>query len=75
MPGFHFKPLLNIIFDIEQIQDITINQGKCAKLVALDGERLPDGKVYAPRWSEADFKNMLDAKYFLENRGRRRPAC
>ncbi|MHC5060315.1 MAG: SPFH domain-containing protein [Planctomycetota bacterium] len=73
MPGFYFKPLLNIIYDIEQIQDITISQGKCAKIVALDGERLPDGKVYAPRWSEADFKKMLDAKYFLENGGYKGP--
>ncbi|MHC4757034.1 MAG: SPFH domain-containing protein [Planctomycetota bacterium] len=73
MPGFHFKPLLNIIYDVEQLQDITVSQGKCAKIIALDGERLPEGKVYAPRWPEADFKNMLDAKYFLENKGCKGP--
>ena len=73
MPGFHFKPLLNIIYDIEQIEDVTVGQGECAKMVALDGERLPEGSIYAPIWPEADFKKMLDAKHFLENGGHKGP--
>jgi hypothetical protein len=73
MPGFHFRPLLNIIFDVEQIDDITVVQGKCAKIIALDGERLPEGLIYAPKWSESEFKKMLDAKYFLENSGYKGP--
>ena len=73
MPGFHFKPLLNVIYDVEQISDITVPQGKCAKIIALDGERLPESTVYAPQWNDKDFKNMLDAKYFLENGGYKGP--
>jgi len=73
MPGFHFKPLLNIIYDVEQMPDITVSPGTCAMVVALDGQRLPKGMVYAPRWTEADFKNMLDGKYFLENGGYKGP--
>ena len=73
MPGFYFKPLLDIIYNIEQIKDIKISQGQCAKIVALDGERLPEGKIYAPRWLEVDFKKMLNAKYFLENGGHKGP--
>ena len=73
MPGFHFRPLLNVIYDVEQMNDITIPEGKCATLSALDGQRLPDGMVYAPQWEEQNFKKMIDAKYFLENGGYKGP--
>ena len=73
MPGFHFKPLLNVIYDVEQVNDITVPQGQCAKIIALDGLRLPIGTVYAPQWSEKDFGNMIDAKYFLEHGGYKGP--
>jgi hypothetical protein len=50
-----------------------VRQGQCAKLKARDGEPLPQGQTFAEEWDPAKVKNMLDAKYFLDNGGCKGP--
>lgn len=64
-PGFHFQPLIRVLYDIETFEPIVIPEGQTGFLIAKDGNRLPDGKYLADEWPEDESLNMLDAEYFL----------
>jgi len=64
-PGFHFRPFLNVIYDVETLPAVQIPAGVYGRLEAMDGKPLPDGAVLAPAWNPGDAARMLDANYFL----------
>ncbi|MCP5133120.1 MAG: hypothetical protein H6976_05790 [Gammaproteobacteria bacterium] len=71
-PGFNFKPLLNILYDVEQLPITEIPEGYYGFIVARDGLPLRSDQFLANAWS--DEQRMLDAGYFLtEGKGQKGP--
>ncbi len=68
-PGFHFIPLVNVLYRIEEKPVIDIPQGEYGLLVSKDGRPLRDGQFLADPWPENEFTNMLDAVHFLSGGG------
>ncbi len=73
-PGFHLKPLVKILYDIEFANVIEIPEGQYGLLSANDGQPLRSGQFLADPWPDDKFKRMLDATYFLtEGKGQKGP--
>ncbi|OHB48861.1 MAG: hypothetical protein A2Y10_06310 [Planctomycetes bacterium GWF2_41_51] len=72
-PGFHFSPFLRVIYKIEFEPVLEIPGGFCGKIVASDGMPLKSGQIFADEWPEDKLNDMLDAEYFLKNRGQKGP--
>jgi regulator of protease activity HflC (stomatin/prohibitin superfamily) len=73
-PGFHFQPLIRILFDIDFFPVVEIPEGQYGLLVAKDGRPLEDGKFLADPWAKSKFTEMLQAPYFLtEGKGQKGP--
>lgn len=71
-PGFHFKPLLNLLYEVEQQEVTVIPDGRYGYLVTRDGLPLRADQFLADAWP--DEQKMLDAHYFLtEGRGQKGP--
>jgi hypothetical protein len=64
-PGFHFIPLIDVIFDVEMKNMITVPEGQYAILVARDGRTLTKGQYLADKWPEGEEERFLDAAYFM----------
>ncbi|MDJ0653176.1 MAG: SPFH domain-containing protein [Xanthomonadales bacterium] len=64
-PGFHFIPLVDVLYDVETFPVIEVAVGQYGLLTAKDGHPLRDGQFIADEWLETDFENMLDAGHFL----------
>ena len=67
-PGWHlwYWP---VIFDVETVRIIQIQDGQVGLITTTDGKTLPPGVIYAPEWSEEEFRGMLNAEYFLTDGG------
>lgn len=63
-PGWHFW-MWPVIFDIETSPILEIDNDEVGLLTTADGKPLPEGVAFAKEWGESDFRNMLDAEYFL----------
>lgn len=72
-PGFKFKLLLNVLYDVEELPIVEVPEGKHGFVVASDGAPLRRGQFLADAWPEDKFDKMLDAEYFLRNRGQKGP--
>ena len=73
-PGFHFKPLIRILYDIDFAPVVEIPEGQYGLLVAKDGRPLEDGKFLADPWPQEKFTDMLQATYFLtDGKGQKGP--
>jgi hypothetical protein len=73
-PGFHFKFLVNVLYDLDSYDVIEIPDGSYGELMALDGRPLRPGQFIADEWPKEKFKEMMDAKYFLtEGHGQKGP--
>lgn len=73
-PGFHFQPLIRILYDIDFFPVTEIPEGQYGLLVAKDGLPLQDGKFLADPWPEGKFTDMLQAQYFLtQGKGQKGP--
>jgi len=72
-PGFQFRFLLNVLYDVEELELVEIPDGKYGYLIAKDGVPLKKGEFLAPAWKESDVQKMLDAEYFLNNGGQKGP--
>jgi hypothetical protein len=71
-PGFNFKPLLNILYDVEQLPITEIPEGHYGYIVARDGAPLRADQFLADAWH--DEQQMLDAAYFLtDGKGQKGP--
>lgn len=67
-PGWHVG-LWPVIFDVDTFPVTIIQAGEVGLLKASDGKPLPEGQIYAPEWTEANFQQMLDAQEFLTSAG------
>ena len=73
-PGFHFRPLLNVIYDVEQKSILEIPEGKYGFVTARDGRSLRKEQFLSDRWPEREFVKMVqDAAYFLKKGGQKGP--
>ncbi len=72
-PGFHFRPLLNVLFDVETFDVVQIPEGYYGQVTTLDGQPMPDGMFMAPVISDDKLSSMFDAETFLTQGGYRGP--
>lgn len=72
-PGFHFIPLVRVLYDFEEWDVVTIPEGYYGQLTALDGAAMPSGMFMAPAISDAEVGDMLKAESFLTKDGLRGP--
>jgi hypothetical protein len=71
-PGFNFKPLLNLLYEVEQKPITEIPENYYGFVVARDGVPLRPDQFLADAWR--DEQKMLDARYFLtEGQGQKGP--
>ncbi len=71
-PGFHFRPLINVIFSVDTSKaETTIPAGQVGVLTAMTGEDLRQGQTFAdPFPADVGYK-MLDTETFLRSHGQR----
>jgi hypothetical protein len=73
-PGFHFIPLVQILYDVEHKPVINIPEGKYGLIKTEDGLPLRDDQFIADPWPEDKIQEMLNAKHFLtEGNGQKGP--
>jgi hypothetical protein len=72
-PGFHFIPLVRVLYLIEEQAIVRVPEGSYGEIVALDGQPMPDGMFIAPAISDAQVAEMLNAEAFLTKGGYRGP--
>lgn len=73
-PGFHFVPLIRVIYEIEEWDVINVPQGFYGQITAKDGLPLPEGTFIAPAIPDDRVAAMYeDAKTFLTEGGMRGP--
>ena len=72
-PGFHFRLLLNVLYDVDEYPVLEIKEGTYGYIVAKDGLPLRDGQYLADAWPTENIKDMLQAEYFLKNGGQKGP--
>lgn len=72
-PGFHFIPLVRVLYDFEEYDVVTIPEGYYGQLTTLDGQAMPSGMFMAPAISDEDMGDMLKADVFLTKGGLRGP--
>lgn len=72
-PGFHFRPLLNVLYEVEQRDVVTVPEGFYGQITTLDGAPMPEGMFIAPLIPDDKLATMLDAQAFIEQGGTRGP--
>jgi len=72
-PGFHFMPLVRVLYRIELLPVTEVPPGSYGLLAARDGKPLPGTEYLARGWPEDQTEQMLDASYFLTHGGQRGP--
>ncbi|MEZ5925980.1 MAG: SPFH domain-containing protein [Hyphomicrobiaceae bacterium] len=72
-PGFHFIPLVRVLYQVEEFDVIVIPQGQYGEITALDGKPMPDGMYIAPAIADDRVADMLEAESFLTKGGYRGP--
>ena len=73
-PGFHFIPLVKILYDVEYYSVTNVPEGQYGLLVAKDGQPLLDRQFISNAWGEDRFTDMLNATFFLtKGKGQKGP--
>ncbi len=72
-PGFHFRPLLNVLFDVEEREVVQVPEGYYGQITALDGAPMPEGMFIAPVIADDKLATMLEAQSYIEQGGFRGP--
>lgn len=72
-PGFHFRPLLNILYQVEEFDVVQVPEGFYGQITTLDGQPMPEGMFIAPLIADAKLADMLNAETFLAEGGYRGP--
>ena len=72
-PGFHFRPLLNVLNEIEEIDVVAVPEGFYGQLTVKDGKPMPEGMFIAPLIPDDKLATMLNAQTFIESGGYRGP--
>lgn len=69
-PGFNFRLLLNVLYDVEKYEVLEVPAGQYAKLTAKDGKSLRPGQTFADMVLPT-VDEMIDAEKFLRGGGQR----
>lgn len=72
-PGFHFMPLVRVLYQVEEFEVVKVPEGYYGEIVAVDGVSMPEGMFIAPKISDERMSAMLNAKTFLTDGGYRGP--
>jgi SPFH domain / Band 7 family len=72
-PGFHFRPLLNVLYDVEPVAVVQVPEGYYGQITTLDGAPMPEGMFIAPVIPDDKIAIMLEAQAFIEQGGIRGP--
>lgn len=72
-PGFHFRPLLNVLNEIEERDVIQIPEGYYGQITTLDGSPMPEGMFIAPVIADDKLEASLDAATFIKSGGYKGP--
>lgn len=72
-PGFHFRPLLNVLYDVEQKNVVQVPEGFYGQITTLDGAAMPEGMFIAPVIADDKLSTMIEAQAFIEQGGYRGP--
>ena len=72
-PGFHFRPLLNVLYQVEEFDVLQVPEGFYGQITTLDGQPMPEGMFIAPVMADDKVAEMLNAQAFLEGGGYRGP--
>ncbi len=72
-PGFHFRPLLNVLYEVEPVDIIQVPEGFYGQITTLDGAPMPEGMFIVPVIPDDKLATMLDAQTFIEQGGYRGP--
>jgi SPFH domain / Band 7 family len=72
-PGFHFIPLVRVLYTIESYDVMKVPEGYYGEIVAVDGQPMPDGMFIAPKIPDDQLADMLTAESFLTKGGYRGP--
>jgi SPFH domain / Band 7 family len=72
-PGFHFRPLLNVLNRIDEVEIVVVPEGTYGQITTTDGQPMPEGMFIAPVIPDDKLATMLDAETFLNNGGYRGP--
>ncbi|PLX42232.1 MAG: hypothetical protein C0605_05110 [Hyphomicrobiales bacterium] len=72
-PGFHFIPLIRVLYDVEQYRVINVPEGYYGEITARDGKPMPEGMFIAPAFADDRVTQMLNADIFLTEGGIRGP--
>ncbi len=72
-PGFHFIPLVQVLFKVEEFPIVKVPEGSYGEIVAVDGVPMPEGMFIAPQIPDKDVAEMLQAEMFLRRGGHRGP--
>jgi hypothetical protein len=72
-PGFHFEPLLNVLYEVEPLDLVEVPEGFYGQITAKDGAPMPEGMFIAPVIADDKLATMLDAQNYIEQGGFRGP--
>ena len=72
-PGFHFRPLLNVLYEVEPVEVVQVPEGYYGQITTLDGAPMPEGMFIAPVIPDDKLGTMLEAQTFIEQGGYRGP--
>ena len=76
-PGFQIIPLINVFYDVEEIDIFEVPAGHLGVLVAKDGIKLRDGQYIADSWKDLykgkNSYDMINPVVFLKNGGQAGP--
>jgi len=71
-PGtFRVSLFFNILNHIDVVPIVMVPNGFYGRVVARDGDNLPEGQIMADAWPDAQFSQFLDAQYFMTHRGQK----
>jgi len=72
-PGFHFIPLVRVLYDYEEFEVISVPEGYYGQIKTNDGLPMPHGMFIAPAFPDGDTSDMLNAQIFLTKGGFKGP--
>ena len=71
-PGtFKVSLLYNVYNSVTTVPLVRVPNGYYGRIVARDGENLPEGQLMASAWPDKEFTHYLDAQYFMTHHGQR----
>ncbi|HCC22777.1 TPA: hypothetical protein DF272_01205 [Candidatus Falkowbacteria bacterium] len=64
-PGFHFRLFINVLYEVEEKDIVSVSNDHYRILTAFDGRTLPEGQYLADEWPDGMTESFLNAEYFM----------